>query len=446
MAEVRAFRGLRYSLKAVEDPGRATCPPYDVMDAEAQRAFHEQSPYNAVRLELGCDTEGDTPTENRYTRAAATLAAWRSAGVLQREPAPCLYRYAQTFREASGSERTRTGLLTLLRLEEFESGIVLPHEETFPHHKEDRYRLLSACRAQISPIFGLFRSSDPALHARLAEAEGDSRTGAPTLDFRDEEGVRHRLWPIADAAVHSAYAADLLSCPVFIADGHHRYETALRYRAEQRRENPGAPDAWFEYVMILLVEMSDPGLVVYPTHRILEGGPIDQERALARLREAFTLERLPLPEDVPAAVAVIEGGVRRHTLALILPPGREVTLLTLADTQVMSRVAGEHSGAWRDLDVSVLHRVALPAVREAASGELRVQYTRDAGEALRAGRAGEAAFLMTSATVDDLRAVSSSGERMPEKSTYFFPKARTGLVFYDEWGGPGPAGGGTGAP
>jgi uncharacterized protein (DUF1015 family) len=436
MAEVRAFRGLRYAPEAVGDPGKATCPPYDVMDAEAQRAFHEQSLYNAVRLELGHDAEGDTTDDNRYTRAAATLAAWRSAGVLRRDDAPCLYRYSQTFREASGGERTRTGLLTLLRLEEFESGVVLPHEETFPHHKEDRYRLLSACRAQISPIFGLFRSSDPALHARLREPSGEGDR-APTLDFQDEESVRHRVWPLADRALHAAYAADLRACQVFIADGHHRYETALRYRAECRRETPGASGAWFEYVMILLVEMGDPGLVVYPTHRILEGHAIDGERALARLRESFAVEPVPLPDAAEEAVAVIERAVRRHTLALVLPRGREAALLTLRDPAAMERVGGEHSVAWRDLDVSILHRLALPAVRTAAAGELSVRYTRDAAEALQAARMGAAAFLMESATVDDLRAVSSSGERMPEKSTYFFPKARTGLVFYDEGAGPG---------
>jgi uncharacterized protein (DUF1015 family) len=446
MAEVHAFRGLRFASSVVKDLGSATCPPYDVMDAAAQKAFHELSPYNAVRLELGYDADGDTADENRYTRAAGTLASWRSAGVLRRDGPPCLYRYAQSFRDARGEERTRTGMLVLLRLEEFAAGIVLPHEETFPHHKEDRYRLLAACRAQISPILGLFRSPDPSLHARLRDVEGDAPGAspgtegprAPGIDFRDEEGVRHRLWPLADPGLHAAYANDLRGCQVFIADGHHRYETALRYRAEQRRKQPDAPDDWFDYVMILLVEMSDPGLVVYPTHRILEAPSVDGEGALARLQAVFQVERLPLPEAEDAALAAVEGRLRRHTLALLIPPAREAALLTLSGTRAMEQAAGEHSPAWRDLDVAILHRLALPAVQASAAGELRVQYTRDGGEALRAARGGAAAFLMAPATVDDLRAVSSSGERMPEKSTYFFPKARTGLVFYDELGGPIP--------
>ena len=400
------------------------------MDAAAQQQFHEQSPHNAVRLELPRDLPGDDERENRYTRAARTLAAWRQEGILRRDESPSLYRYAQGFRDATGAVRVRTGVLALLKLEEFAAGVVLPHEETFPHHKEDRFRLLSACRTQISPIFGLFQSSQPDLWRGLAE-----RPEPPAVDFRDEDGVRHQLAPLADRELLAACAADLRDRQVFIADGHHRYETALRYRAERRAaESPGT-EAWFDYVMILLVEMGDPGLAVFPTHRLIRLPEEAWGAAGEALSRHFRIEPFPIPEGT-AAGAVLEARAVRGTLVLV-PPGRSKALaLRLADPDAMARAAPERSAAWRDLDVAVLHRLALPCLQQVAGVKPEISYTRDPEEALATARRGEAgAAFVAGATVADLRAVSLGGERMPEKSTFFFPKARTGLVFHGEAGG-----------
>lgn len=432
MAIVRAFRGLRYVPERVGAVGSVTCPPYDVMDPAAQQRFHAQNPYNVVRLELGLDQAGDNERENRYTRAAALLTQWREAGVLRQEESPCLYRYVQTFRDAAGAERTRCGMLALLRLEPLDSGVVLPHEETFPHHKEDRFRLLSACRAQISPILGLFRSDQPELHAELR-----SLPDPPALDFVDEEEVRHQLTLVRDADRIRRYVADLRDRQVFIADGHHRYETALRYRATRRgalagRTGEAAGEAWYDYVMIVLVEMGDPGLVTFPTHRLVRAPRLDWERLRSGLGTPFRVEALPLPTG-PEAAALLEQRTRRGTIVVVTPPGETALLLALADPSVMVAAAPDRSPAWRALDVAVLHRLILPRVRELAGGEVTVAYTRDAAAALAAARRGDAAaFLVPAATVEDLRAVSLCGERMPEKSTYFFPKARTGLVIYGE--------------
>jgi uncharacterized protein (DUF1015 family) len=439
MAIVRPFRGVRFAPERVGEPGSVTCPPYDVMDAAAQRRFHDQNPYNAVRLELPSDAPGDDDRVNRYTRAAQTLTAWRQEGILRRDEDPALYRYAQSFEDATGAERVRTGVLAVLRLEEFASGVVLPHEETFPHHKEDRFRLLSACKTQISPIFGLFPSPRPELWRSLA-----ARPEPPAVDFLDEDGVRHQLTPLTDSTLLDACAADLRDARVFIADGHHRYETALRYRAERRAAQGAAGDAWFDYVgdawfdyvMILLVEMGDRGLAVFPTHRLVRlPGPI-WERAREILSPHFRIEAFPVSSG-PGGGPALEERAARGTLVLLAPGADAALALALAKPDAMARAAPERSPAWRSLDVAVLHRLLLPRLEEAAGTKAEVAYTRDPEAALVAARRGEAgAVFVAGATVDDLRAVSLAGERMPEKSTFFFPKARTGLVLHGEAGGP----------
>jgi uncharacterized protein (DUF1015 family) len=310
--------------------------------------------------------------------------------------------------------------------------VVLPHEETFPHHKEDRFRLLSACRAQISPIFGLFQSDQPDLWREIAVLPGP-----PALDFRDEEGVGHRLTLLSDPALLDRCAGDLRDRQVFIADGHHRYETALRYRETRRAAGGAEGDAWYDHVMILLVEMGDPGLAVFPTHRLVRLPGAVWERVGETLSGLFRIERIPVP-DAAAAGAALEARAERGTLVLVPPGSREALSLSLADSAAMETAAPGRSAAWRGLDVAVLHRLVLPRLREAAGGEPEVAYTRDPEAALQAARRGEAAaFFVAGATVEDLRAVSLGGERMPEKSTYFFPKARTGLVFHS--GGDGDA-------
>jgi uncharacterized protein (DUF1015 family) len=429
MAEVRAFHALRFDSDISPSGGEVTCPPYDVMDRTAQTAFHERHPNNVVRLELGFDRDGDGEAENRYTRAAATLDAWRSQGILKPDESASLYRYAQTFRDHEGATRTRTGVFTLLKVEPFEAGVVLPHEETFPQHKEDRFRLISACQVQISPIFGLFRSPDPSLHAQLRDAP------LPRVaDFVDEEGVRHELSPIVDPGLQSAYSANLSGCQVFIADGHHRYETALRYRDERRAESPGHDPAWFDYVMILLAEMSDPGLVVFPTHRLIGGTwPLNREELGSRLGSIFLEGGIDLASDGAAAEGQIRKHLERHSLVLVLPSGQKALVLRLTPpgAEAMERASPGRSEAWRDLDVAILHQLVIPQMGAAAGQSLEITYTHDIGEALHAARNTDVfACLVAPATVEDLRRVSLAGERMPHKSTFFYPKARTGLVLH----------------
>lgn len=416
MAEVRGFRGVRYRLEAPDEAGPLTCPPYDVISPEQAAALREAHPHNFVRLELPDPGPAETESDNRYTRAAALYREWLARGVLQREQEPALYVYGQRYR-VEGREQERLGLVGALKVEPYEAGVVLPHEQTFPKHKEDRFRLLSAARAQFSPIFGLYSAPGVAVRPRLEQ----ETVAPPAAVARDREGVEHRLWPVANPEF-AAWASRLFAeRTVYIADGHHRYETALRYAETRRREDPSAPLSWFDQVMIFLVEMSDPGLVLLPTHRLLKG-PLPSGEVLAeRLAPAFQVRRVS-PEQA--------ADVGHHQLGLVHSDG-SAFVLTLSDPRRMEQAAPERSAAWRDLDVAILHRLVM--------GELlglpdEASYTRDAREAVRRTLSGEfaAAFLMPPPQVAELEAVVAAGEKMPQKSTFFWPKAISGLVVHGE--------------
>jgi uncharacterized protein (DUF1015 family) len=407
MAEITAFRGVRFAMEHAQEAAELVCPPYDVIGEEERCRLEARHPHNIVRLELPRPTAGDTSGHGRYVAAASLYRHWLAEGVLRIERSPCLYVYGQRYGTGEGT-RERLGVLAALKVEPFEARVVLPHKQTFSSHKEDRYRLLSAASAQFSPIFGLYSAPGSAVRVDL-----EARCAAPpAAAAMDTEGVEHRLWAIDDPAFHRRMAAALAGHQIFIADGHHRYETALRLRTERGSGTPA------DYVMTFLVEMEDPGLVVLPTHRLLSG-PLALPEAKRRLQAAFDAERVDA-EDVDR--------LRRGQLGLLAASG-EALRLTLRDAQVMGTLDAEHSAAWRNLDVVVLHRLALGQLLQ-YRGE--IAYTRDADEARRRTLSGEfsTAWFVPAPSVQDLRAVAGAGERMPEKSTYFWPKAITGLVVY----------------
>lgn len=418
MAEIRPFPGVRYKLDRADAANDVVAPPYDVISAPEAQALRDRSPHNVVRLELPEDRPSDNNAENRYTRAAGLFREWLDSGVLGREAEPCLYVYGQRY-EAGGERRERLGLLGALRVEPFEAGVVIPHEQTFPKHKEDRYRLLSTARAQFSPIFGLYSAPGAGIRGRLAECAARPPVAAAT----DRDGVEHRLWAALDPAFSEWAATTLRDRQVFIADGHHRYETALRWRNERRSAQPGGPATAADYVMTFLVEMEDPGLVVFPTHRLLRA-PVP---ALPELRSA--LERYFRVEEV--ATGQVDA-VSHHQIGVLFSGGT-AWRLTLQDSEALDRLDREHSAAWRDLDVVLLHRLVLQEVLGLPE-HADITYSRDANESREQVLEGTfaAGFFLPTPTVEELKAVAGAGDRMPEKSTYFWPKAITGLVIYEQ--------------
>lgn len=446
MADVRPLPGLRYT--ATDDLAARVTPPYDIISPEAQAHYYERHSENIIRLELGRDTPGDNELDDRYTRAAVTFAEWRLHGVLAQD-APTFYLYEQRFTVA-GVTHTRSSLLARVRLEPWDAAVVLPHERTLSKPKDDRLKLLRASSANLSPIMALYDDATGDLGKRLARA----RRGRPKIAFTDEAGEEHRLWLAADALLAARISSFFSNRQIYIADGHHRYETALAYRDEVRelRREIFSDDA-INFVLMALSAVEDPGLVVLPTHRMVRDvSPARLATLDATLEAWFDQEPLGVGEPVESWVTQMaeagrtDGGTT--VLALVRPEGATLLRLRAAGRTAMRAAEPEtgtdgdgeaHSDAWRALDVAVLHELVLRRALgigavSVGSGE-HITYTRDAAAAVSAVRAGAAALalLLNPTPPAAIRNVALAGDRMPQKSTYFYPKLITGLVINPLW-------------
>jgi uncharacterized protein (DUF1015 family) len=436
--EIRPFRALRYRPDVVGSVEAVLSPPYDIVSPADEQRLLERHPRNVIRLELPAAQPGDEP-EDRYRRAARELATWRSDGTLGKDPRPSVYVYEQVFRHpASGEERAVRGFFARTRLEPFGSG-VLAHERTLSGPKEDRYRLLRATGTNLSSVVGLY--GDPS--GRAADLLAGIAEGPPEVKATDDDGVHHRLWPVPAAGPPEGVADELVaiagSSPMTIADGHHRYETALRYRDERRMTRSCEEDPAFDYILSLSLDTSQP-LTVLPTHRVVYGlGDPGVRGLLARAGELFAVE----PSSPEAVVA---------TMTSAGPPGggrfglvtRSGSAILHARRDAFEPLLPPGSGALRRLDVSLLaaalEQLAGLGPDDVAGGD-RLTYTKSAPEA--AGRvadradaadAADAAFLLDPTPVEDIVAIAAAGEVMPQKSTYFYPKPLTGLVINPhEW-------------
>jgi uncharacterized protein (DUF1015 family) len=417
---VEPLHALLYNPARTGSLDQVVAPPYDLIDKAQQDQLYARSPFNIIRLELSREPDP-------YASAAATLAAWRAAGTLARSPKPAFYYYTQRFNHA-GRSMVRNGLIAQVRLEEFASGMILPHERTFPKAKEDRLRLLAATRTNISSIFGLYRSASAALRDLLER----TATAPPLVAATDDRGIVNEVRALDSPSTIATVQQALAAPRILIADGHHRYETALEYRRQRRAAAPGlaAPQP-FDYVMMTLVAFDDPGLVILPTHRLVRRLPAD---AVARFRDRcradFTVDELRDRDQFFAALAA-HG---RRTLGVVLGGQAGFLLLTLRDPASLAAAMPDTPAVVRDLEVTLLHtlifdqifRIKPDAVRQGGN----IEYTIDASAAMTEVAAGRAAgaFLMNPPTVEDIERVSGAGATMPEKSTYFFPKLLTGLV------------------
>ncbi len=431
MPEIHAFRGIRYDLGHVGALSDVVAPPYDVIDAEYQQALYDQHPYNVVRLDLNRMEPGDDDeVNNRYTRSARFLHRWRADGVLFTESDPAMYVYHQTF-EHLGVSYTRRGFMARMRLSPFGEGLVFPHEQTMPGPKIDRLMLMTTCKANLSQIFGLY--PDPETEAqRLLD---DAVIEQTPLEATDRLGVLHRLWPVTNIDVIANVSAVMGPKPVFVADGHHRYETACEYREHQRQAGM-TPDHGAQFVLTMFVAMEDPGLIVLPTHRLFRGVPeLSADELAERLGDRFTCNACGEgPETADAVWEEIETRGDQGTLGLFTTKDRRWTLATVtpAGQARMAEIAKDHNPEWQELGVALLHRLlvddcfAPPAPQELPKPE----YVHRVDEVVSGLHTGEfpLAALVMPATVEDVRNLSLMGERMPAKSTYFFPKLATGLV------------------
>jgi uncharacterized protein (DUF1015 family) len=436
MPIVAPLRGLRYDPKHVGALSQVIAPPYDVIDAALQTRLYERHPANVIRLELNREEPGDDERQNKYSRAAKFLREWREQGVVMQEPAAALYVYHQEF-EVEGARHVRRGVMARVRLERFGTGNIHPHEETMSGPKQDRLLLTRACRANLSQVFGLYPDPAGEVQALLDGAV----EGQPPVEATDHLGVKSWMWPLADEAVAAKVAGLMGPKPVFIADGHHRYETACNYRDEVAAawaaEHGGQPlpaDHPANFVLMMLVGMSDPGLVVLPTHRLFVQPAVASAADLkTRLGDCFTTEAAGSgPAAADEVWGLIDAEAAQGTLGLYTAGDRAWTLarITAAGRSRMDAVAADHGAAWRSLGVSILHRLVIGDLLGAKEIPTPgyVHLVREVVDGLGTGQYPLAALVMP-ASVEDIRKVSETGERMPAKSTYFYPKLASGLVF-----------------
>jgi len=431
--EVSPFRGIRYNQRTVGDLDRVLCPPYDVITPEQQKLYYEKSNYNAIRLEF------PEPTGDSYQRAAITFQQWLKHGVLHLDSASSFYLHAHRF-EYSGAEKVRRGLIAHVKLGPWGSGIY-PHEETFPKAKGDRLQLMRACRANFSPLLSLYHDSEREIASILSHVAQEK----PLMSLRAKRSnllacnEAHTLWAISDPEIKRELSQFLSSQPLYIADGHHRYETALTYQQERAEEQSdsfgssviasGAKQSLngkgaFNYVMMELVDFSDPGLVVLPLHRLVRGivpsilGGLEDQ-----LRNFFVLESVPLKA----------GDCQLPTNSCLgilgLQPGSLVVLKRRQDISLEAVMPGNRSQAYRQFNVSILNDIILDKVLSRAK-DLDVAYTVDLKEAYQQikERRYQLAFLLNPPQPEMVKAVADAQDRMPSKSTYFYPKLPAGLI------------------
>ena len=445
MAQIIPFRALRYDPQQVP-VDQAVTQPYDKISPSMQDRYYAASPYNLVRIILGRREAGDNPANTVYTRAAADFRAWRTQGVLRQDAAPSIYVYSQRFTApgesaAQSPERERRGFIALGRVEDYSARVVFRHEQTLAKPKADRLDLLRATRAHFGQIFMLYEDSGE-IDAALAAGSQSTLVSSPVIDVTDEYQVVNRVWQVSDPALITSVQKLMQDKKLIIADGHHRYETALAYRDERRAASrssesaAAALDAPYEFLMMTFVNLNSPGLVVLPTHRVVRGLPaFSAEDFKNSSRKLFEVEEIDPALDGPRAAALLRDKGKSGTTLLAVTANRAFLLGKLRADAAASMLAGL-SPRQQQLDVVQLHKCLLEGVLKLSEESIREQrnlsYVRDADEALGQVRSGKAdiAFLMNPCRVQQVRDVAFAGEVMPQKSTDFYPKLLSGLTIY----------------
>jgi uncharacterized protein (DUF1015 family) len=431
VAHIRPFAGIHFARNRNPDISSLIAPPYDVLDEKGKAALQARHANNIVTVDLPHLPPKTVGPDEVYQRADTTLQAWMKGGVLKRDTRAALYPYTQTF-EHNGRRAHRRGFVCLVRLSPFGQGQVVPHEKTYANPIEDRLKLMRATGMQLSPIFGLYSDSrnevTRLLYHNLSKPEA---TG--TLD-----GVKHDLWSVIDAELENQIVDMLGTKPVYIADGHHRYTTALQYQKEMEQQNGGKPLPTHHpanWCMFVLVGMQDDGLLILPTHRLIGGlTGFDPDAFAFAVRDAFDVVKTPLgPDHVDEFVQNVLPSQPAHTFGLYDGREKRVYQLTLKDPDILRDREPEHSDAWRRLDVAILQRYLLDEILQpkfAGGKELTKGYTADPFEIAPKVdmKQYQIALMLKSTPLGALEQLAQHGEVMPQKSTFFFPKLATGMV------------------
>jgi uncharacterized protein (DUF1015 family) len=438
MAKIVPFRGIIYNQGKAGAIDTLVCPPYDIISPAEQQELYRKSPYNVIRLEYGLTSPADGDEDNRYTRAAAVLEEWSRSKVLQEVREPAFFIYEMEYKAGNGVKRLR-GIICLVRLEDYDSGIIKPHETTLSGPKTDRLNLLRSCKATFSQIFSLFSDSPGNVAGILAKV-----TRTPEMEVKHSDGVTHRIWSLNDKNDIAAIARELADKHIFIADGHHRYDTALNYRNERRKAAGSfTGEEGFNYVAMFLARLEDPALTILPAHRALFNlTDFNARKFEDDLNKYFNIERIDFDKrsESKDLLTVLDTMAHRadhaHVFGMRVQGEHSYYLLTLRNEADMDVLLPAKSPAYRMLDVSILHHLIIDKLlgikMETHKQGLNIEYIKDAGEAdMRVhDNAAEIVFFMNPTKVQEVKDVASAGERMPQKATYFFPKLLTGLVMH----------------
>jgi len=432
MVEVSPFKGITYNKEKIGKLDDVMSPPYDIISSEMQTELYDKHSYNFVRLILGKQFSDDNEKNNRYSRAKKQFDSWIKESVLTESGKPAVFPYKIEYKVKNQS-KTMNGFFVLLKLDP-DYRFVKAHERTLSKPKADRLNLMRACHANLEPIELLYIDENDIIRTKIDESLGE-----PVINVRGYDGFTHKLWRLEDKKIMSVIADELKDKILFIADGHHRYQTAVNYADEVKKKTGNYDDdASFNYRMVILANMFDEGLSILPTHRLIRMPEIVVEDLVEKLRNFFTVEEEKVDyskENYESVGRKIKDELEtdtKHKFVMYLKD--KYYILTLKDEKVMDRFAGDRSKIWRTLDVPILHKIIfehLMGVNE-RNLEDHVKYTRVDEEAIRFVDEGrfDLSFLMNATRIEELRAVAEAGEHMPQKSTYFLPKMLSGLVVY----------------
>ena len=427
MAVIKPFRGIKYNSKKIGDLEKVVSPPYDVISEQEKQDYLDSSPYNITRLILP-EPDGES---DKYSTAGNLLNQWLDSDIIKRDESPSIYIYRQIF-NINGEDITRTGFICLLELEDFKQGTVLPHEKTLSAPKEDRLKLMSACKANLSQIFGLYQENGNAISQILKKYTSDS----PIIDITDTKGEKHKLWAVADKSDIHTITSAMHDKKVFIADGHHRYETALNYKKQMAKKNKNhTGDEPYNFIMMYLCAMDDSGLVVLPTHRLIKDLPgFDKSTFKQNLSAYFDV----LSTNKKELFEYMDKNIDKHVFGLYLGRGNtskgEFYALTLKSKGLKPLVQENIPDAWKELDVAILHKIIIENILgitdESVKHQKNINYVSDREEAISCldNENYQIVLFLNPTKLSQIKNISLKGEVMPQKSTYFYPKLLTGLV------------------
>jgi len=430
VAEIRPFRGLHYKQSIITDLSAVICPPFDTITPKLLEELYSINEYNFVRLEAARELPQDSATDSKYTRSTATLEHWLSEGILEVDHTPAIYLHDHYFMH-QGKERRRRAIIVRVRLEEWEKKVVRPHEGTLAGARDDRLRLLSSLQSNTSPILAMYQDPDRQISSVLSAQERSQLL----ISSGRIGGERHNLWAITDPSAINEISTSLADQPLYIADGHHRYTSALTYRRERSVGLPSSSgDEAFNFVMMTLVDFADPGLIILPPHRLVRGisRPV-LDGLVARLDVFFEIEEWSLSiSNVWRRIDDLLAETDTTRLVFCGPSADRLSVLTPRDPSAIGQIIPYfHSQLYQTLDVSIVDHVILDNLLELGSSDASgITYSFDRQDAVEKVRSGDyqLAFLLRPVTPQLIKAVADNGDRMPGKATYFYPKAPAGLI------------------